>query len=144
MRKNLRLKQAVSEVIGVFLLLGITVSLFALLNYSVFHFSFNPSVTSVDLIGTIDKTNNVIKVEHDGGEPLEENMNIIITIGSHVYQNTSNKLLVDTNTDSKWNFGEIAQFHAPESLVNKYVRVEVVDPVKNTVLLSIVLQQGSS
>ena len=55
MLKKIRSKQAVSEVIGVVLLLGITISLFAILNFSVFHFSFNPSVPSVNLIGTIDK-----------------------------------------------------------------------------------------
>jgi flagellin-like protein len=141
MVKKIRSKQAVSEVIGVVLLLGITISLFAVLNFYVFHFSFNPSVTSVSLIGTIDKANNIINIEHNGGESLEGNIKVIISIGSHVYQNTSGKLLLDTNADNKWNFGETVRFHSPETMTNKYVRVEVMDPVRNTILLSVVLQQ---
>ena len=142
MVKKLRSKQAVSEVIGIVLLLGITISLFAILNFSVFHISFNPSVTSVNLIGTIDKTNDVIYIEHNGGESLDENMKVIITIGSNVYENTSSELLLDVNADNLWNFGETVRFHSPESISNKYIRVDVVDPVKNSIVLSVVLQKG--
>jgi flagellin-like protein len=144
MIKKIRSKQAVSEVIGVVLLLGITISLFALLNFYVFHFSFEPSVTSVNLIGTMDKTNNMIYIEHTGGESLEGNLNVIITIGSNAYQNTSSELLLDVNADNKWNFGETVRFHSPESTINKYIQVEVVDPIKNVIILSVVLQQGPS
>jgi len=144
MIKKLRSKQAVSEVIGVVLLLGVTVTLFAILNFSVFHFSFNPSAPSVNLIGTIDKTSNMISIEHIGGESLEGNIDVIITIGSHVYQNTSSELLRDGNADTKWNVGEIVQFRSPELIRGKYIRATIVDPNANTVLLSVVLQQGLS
>jgi len=140
MVKNIRAKQAVSEVIGVVLLLGITISLFAILNYSVFHFSFDPSVTSVNLFGTIDKTNNMIDIEHNGGESLDEHMQIIITIGSNMYNFTVSSH-PDNITDDKWDFGETVRFHSPESLTNKFIQVQVVDPVKNSILLSVVLQQ---
>ena len=145
MIRNIYSRQAVSEVIGVVLLLGITISLFAILNYSVFHFSFDTSVTSVNLIGTIDKTNNIINIEHSGGDSLKgDSTNIIITIESQVYKNTTSVLLLDGNADTKWNFGETVRFYSPESLVNKYVRVDVVDSEKNAMLLSVVLQQGVS
>ena len=140
MVKNIRAKQAVSEVIGVVLLLGITISLFAILNYTVFHFSFDPSVTSVNLIGTIDKTNNMIDIEHNGGESLDEHMQIIITIGSNTYNFTVSSH-PDNITDDKWDFGETVRFLSPESLTNKFIQVQVVDPVKNSLLLSVVLQQ---
>ena len=142
MIKKIRSKQAVSEVIGIVLLLGITISLFTILNFYVFHFSFDTSVTSVNLIGTIDKTNNVIYIEHNGGESLEGNMNVIITIGSNVYENTSSELLFDMNADNQWNFGETVQFHSPELITNKYIRVDVVDPGKNSIIMSVVLQKG--
>jgi len=144
MIKKIRSKQAVSEVIGVVLLLGITISLFAILNTFVFSYSFNPAVPSVNLIGTIDKGNNMINIEHNGGESLEGNMNIFIAIGSHVYQNTSSQLLLDMNADNKWNFGETVQFQSPEPITNKYIQIKVVDPIANTIILSVVLQQGSS
>jgi flagellin-like protein len=144
MIKKIHSKQGVSEVIGVVLLLGITISLFTILNFYVFNFSFNPSAPSVSIIGTIDKANNIINIEHSGGESLEGNIKIIITIGSHSYQNTSSELLLDMNTDTKWNFGETVRFHSPEPITNKYIRAEVMDPVSNSILLSVVLQQGSS
>ena len=142
MIKKIRSNQAVSEVIGVVLLLGITISLFTILNFYVFNFSFNPSAPSVSLIGTINKANNIINIEHNGGESLEGNINVIITIGSHLYQNTSSELLLDSNADTKWNFGETVQFHSPELITNKYIRAEVMDPVSNSIILSVVLQQG--
>jgi Archaeal Type IV pilin, N-terminal len=145
MVKNIRSKQAVSEVVGVVLLLGITISLFAVLNYSIFHISFAPSVTSVNLIGTIDKTNNVISIEHNGGESLEGTTNIIITIGSNTYRRNTSDLLIDSNKDNKWNFGETVQFSFKGiDITDKYIRTMVVDPIANTILLSVVLQQGES
>ena len=143
MIKKIRSKQAVSEVIGVVLLLGITISLFAVLNFYVFHFSINPSVPSVDLIGTIDKENNLITIEHNGGESLEGTTDIIITIGTNTYTRNTSDLLIDSNNDNKWNFGETVQFSG-EDVTGKYVRATVVDPISNTILLSVVLQQEES
>ena len=144
MRKKIRSNQAVSEVIGVVLLLGITMCLFAVLNFTVFHFSFEPSVTSVNLIGTIDKaqTYDNITIEHYGGESLDGNIQIMITIGystTPILRNVSD-LLNDLNGDNKWNFGEIIEF--PNHTKGQYIQVSVMDPVKNTILLSVVLQQG--
>ena len=144
MIKKIRSKQAVSEVIGVVLLLGITMCLFAVLNFTVFHFSFEPSVTSVNLIGTIDKaqTYDNITIEHDGGESLDGNIQIMITIGystTPILRNVSD-LLNDLNGDNKWNFGEIIEY--PNHTKSQYIQVSVMDPVKNIILLSVVLQQG--
>ena len=78
------MNHAVSEVLSVALLLGITIALFGFLNYIVFSFSFEPSAPSVNLIGSIsaDETYNNVVIEHNGGEPLDGNTEIIITIGS--------------------------------------------------------------
>ncbi len=154
MLKRMCSNQAVSEVIGVVLLLGITISLFAILNFTVFHFSFEPSVTSVNLIGTIDKADNMIYIEHIGGESLEGTIEVIITIENstetHTYQNSTSEIsrdigrwnLIEINpskNDEKWDFGETVWFHSPELMTDKYIRVDVVDPVKNSIILSIVL-----
>ena len=159
MIKKIRSKQAVSEVIGVVLLLGITVALFALLNFYVFHFSFDPSFTSVNLIGTIDKSNNMIYIEHNGGESLEGNTEIIITIGDDPpYQSSVGEIINKADTvhwtlivagqnaenPDKWDFGETVQFHSESDITGKYVQADVVNPVKNTILLSVVLQQELS
>ena len=143
MIKKIRSNQAVSEVIGVVLLLGITISLFAILNYSVFHFSFDPSVTSVNLIGTVDKaqTYDNITIEHNGGESLDGKTLIIITIGynTNPIRRNASDLLNDLNHDNKWNFGEAIEF--PNHTKGQYIQVSVIDSVKNSILLSVVLQQ---
>jgi len=51
MTKNRRSNHAVSEVLSVALLLGITIALFGFLNYIVFSFSFEQSAPSVNLVG---------------------------------------------------------------------------------------------
>ena len=149
MTKKSRSNQAVSEVLDIVLLLGITIALFAFLNYIVFSYSFNESSPSVSLIGSIDKVNNMINIEHNGGESLEGNTNVIITIESDVYQNTSRELLRDVNGDNKWNIGEIVQFDYSELYLhgditdNPYIKVLVVDLSTNSLVLSAELQQGN-
>jgi hypothetical protein len=156
---KMRSKLAVSEVLGVVLLLGITISLFVVLNLFVFSsFSFHQSGPFVSLTGTIDKTNTVINIKHNGGESLEGTTNIIITIGTTVNQRTISEIINHTNSNTtwkllvsstdknpdKWDFGETVQFNFKDiDITDKYIQVTVVDPIKNTILVSIVLQQGS-
>jgi len=148
MTNKSRSNQAVSEVLDIVLLLGITIALFAFLNYIVFSYSFDESSPSVSLIGSIDKVNNMINIEHNGGESLEGNTNVIITIESDVYQNTSRELLRDVNGDNKWNIGEIVQFdyselYSHEDITDMYIQALVVDLSTNSIVLSAELQQGN-
>lgn len=143
MIRKIRSNQAVSEVIGVVLLLGITIAMFSVLNFFVFHISFNPSAPSVNLIGSIDNERTII-IEHYGGVSLDGNTNIIITVDSEVTQKSALEVLDDTNGDYKWSFGETVQLKDLIMTDNQYVRAMVVDPTTNTILLSVVLQQGLS
>jgi flagellin-like protein len=143
MWKKTRTKKAVSEVISVVLLLGITISLFAFLNYIVFSFSFGESAPSVSLIGSVDTANNATIIEHYNGDPLRPSTNVIITIGSFTYQMAAGELLQDTNNDNLWNFGEKILFKSMAITPTTYVQVTVVDPETNTIILASVLQPGS-
>jgi|GEM_PF-1404211 len=140
MTKNRRKNHAVSEVLSTALLLGITIALFGFLNYIVFSFSFEPSAPSVSLIGSIDKANNNITIEHNGGKPLTGDTKIIITIGNTTYQKTATELL----SKNSWNFSDTVQFHYLDNITNRFVQVVVMDPASNTLLLSVVLQQGQT
>jgi hypothetical protein len=118
-----------------------TVSLYMILNSNISTFSFTSPAPIVNLIGTIDKKNNMIYIEHIGGESLEGITNVRIIIGSNTYLKTINDLLIDTNNDYKWNFGEILRFSFDGiNITGKYVQVIVIDA--NSMLLSAVLQQG--
>ena len=143
MLKKNRSKYAVSEVVGVILLLVMTMMLFAVLNFNVFSFTSVSSIPSVNLIGTIDKDNNLIILEHSGGDSLEGTTKILVIIGSDTYPNNTSDLLIDINNDKKWNLGEILEFSYKNiDIIGKQIRVMVLD--SNAVLLSVVLKQGSS
>ena len=63
-----RKDKAISEVLGVILLLVITVTLFSGLSYVVLTYPFHPSPPSVDIVGMLDDKN--ITLSHRGGEIL--------------------------------------------------------------------------
>lgn len=143
MIKKILSKQAVSEFIGVVLLLGMTIALYAVLNSNVSSFSFSSSAPSVNLVATIDEANNMIYIEHNGGESLELTTEITITIGSDIYTKNTGDLLVDLNYDYKWSFGETLKFSLEGiNISQKFIQVMVVD--SNAVLLSVILQKGLS
>jgi FlaG/FlaF family flagellin (archaellin) len=143
MLKKNRSKYAVSEVVGVILLLVMTMMLFAVLNFNVFSFTSVSSIPSVNLIGTIDKDNNLIILEHSGGDSLEGTTKILVIIGSDTYPSNTSDLLIDINNDKKWNLGEILEFSYKNiDIIGKQIRVMVLD--SNAGLLSVVLKQGSS
>ncbi|MBN2599284.1 MAG: type IV pilin N-terminal domain-containing protein [Candidatus Thermoplasmatota archaeon] len=137
MTKNRRINHAVSEVLSVALLLGITIALFGFLNYIVFSFSFEPSAPSVNLIGSIDTEQKFITIEHYGGKPLAGETQIVVTIGNDTYKKTASELLFKDT----WNFGDTVQFPY-DDITDRYVQAVVIDPSTNTLILSTVLQQG--
>ena len=150
MLKKIRSEEGVSEVLGVVLLLGMTVTLFTILNSSVSQSFFGTSIPLVNLVGTIaqDQNNITIYIEHNGGESLEGTTEVIITIGSYTITNKTSDLLIDINNDYKWNLGEKLQFKFNSTdigitdIKDVYIGVTVMD--SNAILLSAVLQQGSN
>jgi hypothetical protein len=143
MRKKTHAQHGVSEIVSTVLLLGISITLFGVLNFIVFSFSFGTPPPSVSLISTIDQATDDIIIEHYNGDSLNLTTDVVIRIGDTIYRNTVGDLLLDTNTDQEWNFGEKIQFHSPESISDKYVQVTVVDITTNSILLTTVLQQGT-
>jgi FlaG/FlaF family flagellin (archaellin) len=138
MIKKRRRNHAVSEVLATVLLLGITIGLFGFLNYIVFSFSFEPSAPSVSLIGSIDREHSNITIEHNGGKSLDGTTRIIITIGNKTYTKSASELL----SKPTWDFTDTVHFHYLDNITNRYVQAVVMDPTTNTLILSVVLQQG--
>jgi len=141
MIKKIPSKQAVSEVIGVVLLLGMTITLYVILNSNVSSFSFGSSAPFVNLVTTFDEANKMIYIEHNGGESLELKTDISVTIGNDTYTKNLADLLIDLNYDGKWSFCETLKFSLEGiDFSQKFIQVTVVSG--NTVLLSAVLQKG--
>jgi FlaG/FlaF family flagellin (archaellin) len=135
--------QAVSEVLGTVLLLGMAVSMFSLLSFTVLSYPFNPSPPSVNLVGYMGGTNNVtgktyVTVEHYGGDSL----NIITTKVIVITQETSTNVnitssLNDSNNNNMWDIGEKLVY--PVNVTENQVEVSVVDIKSNSIIMSGIL-----
>jgi hypothetical protein len=134
--KSIRNKnQAVSEVIGTILLLGISVTIFSVVYTSFLSVDAQPPAPTVDIMGTVHE--NYLILEHGGGEDVDLDFRIIVR-----YHN-----LQDINPDSspdmtevlvyrdvidngignngKWNIGEKLVFNL--SSLDKYSQFQPID-----------------
>ena len=134
--------QAVTPIIGTVLLLAMAISLFAVLNFIVFSYPHEPKSPAVNLIGAIDNGN--IVVNHYGGDSLDNQTQLIITIGSaHTVKNLSDFLSsFDENGDNKLSFGETLVYTPAVALTNRHVAVSFIDIESNSIILTAVLQRG--
>jgi FlaG/FlaF family flagellin (archaellin) len=141
MKKNYRAKKAVSEVVGVILLLAISISLFSIVNIMVFSYPFNHPVTSVNLVATIK--GNTITIKHNYGDSLGKETNIVIIgIQSEKYSATGINLN-DENNNKLWNIGETVKITpnlGPDSSGN-YI-VMIIDQANNQMIMKTVLHKN--
>ncbi|MBN1280253.1 MAG: type IV pilin [Candidatus Thermoplasmatota archaeon] len=149
--------QAVSEVVGVVLLLGIIGAFMAALTlvmYDPFSSTGNES-PAVELVGVVENDesgSSYIYFEHRGGPPLSGNVQITLT-----YEDSDHEFLVqdllpggDENNDGYWNMGEQLTYSVwpmggggtQINVVGLLVKALIIDPTLNTVLLNSVLQDG--
>ena len=139
-----RANNAVTEVLGTAMLLGMAIVLFSALQIIVFAHPFDPSAPSVNLVGTIDGDNVII--EHHGGESLSLDTEILLTIGTDTTTITAGNYL-DVNTsngDQLWNIGEKVSYPSSVSLTGCHVEVTVVDVETNSIIMRGTIQEGSS
>jgi len=152
-RKIKQKTSAVSEVLDTILLLGIAVSLFSVVSIVVLSYPFNPSPPSANIVGFVDG-NNII-LEHRGGEDLDLDTKIMVTIDddySNSYVLTINDRYIlgnESKNNNYWNIGENIIINATNDLPNldlfgSKVDVTVVDMNTNSVILTGVLKDGST
>ena len=136
---------AVSEVLGTVLLLGMAVSLFSLLSYTVLSFPFTPSSPSVNVVGYVEDTN--VTLEHYGGESLDSNITIIININKNskkiniddiLNKDDINWSLGDENNNNLWDLGEKLSYHpdSDENIIGEQIEFKIVDIKSNSVIMS--------
>jgi Mg-chelatase subunit ChlD len=103
--KNKRTNLAVSEIIGVMLMLGLSVISFSALNYYVMSAPTpNPSPI-VEISGKLDE--NEIVIMHRGGETLSLNTELLITVGGKSEKMKVGDFLdAESKMDGVWGLGE--------------------------------------
>ncbi|MDH7506667.1 MAG: type IV pilin N-terminal domain-containing protein [Candidatus Thermoplasmatota archaeon] len=155
--KNKRLKSAVSEVVGTFLLLTISVTLFSVV-YIAF-FSIQPSTPSPssNIIASMEK--DKIIFEHRSGESLSLDTKILLSFGGVDYPFTIKNLtsqfgeqfFVDSNGDSLWSIGEklVVTKQMLDFITNNkdleglQAEATVIDVNSNSIIMEGVLKKGS-
>jgi hypothetical protein len=142
MRRKLKnSNNAVSEILGTVLLLGMAVSLFSLLSYVVLSYPFTPSAPSVNLVGTIDGSDVVL--EHYGGESLDISNKVIITKGESISKVNISEYLIDSNNNELWDIGEQLVYFVGD-VTEEIIDVTVVDISSNSIIMSGIIQEEIS
>ena len=125
---------AINEIVGTMLILGISVSIFSIVYISVLTFPYSPSIPSSNIYFSLDETKIVLT--HFGGKELDLESDIYITIGDESPITLKiNDLLDDEDGDGYWGFGEqLIYYDSNEAVLEKSVEVTVVDLDSNSVV----------
>ena len=143
--KNKRRNQAVSEVVGIVLLLGISISLFAGVQLVVFSYPFEPSPPSLNLVASIDQDNIII--EHQGGERISLDALIRIKLGDLDHISIIAKDYLNQNSsddDEYWEIGEVIVYDPDLELTGVRVETSVIDKETNSVVMTGIIQRRNS
>jgi hypothetical protein len=152
--KNNRKNQAISELLGTTLLLGIAIGLFAIIQFAILSYPYEPAPPSVNIVGSIEyieNSNDQIILDHRGGESLELDTRILFHIGDqtiNINVGDSNYLDSTEKDDNKWGIGEtlvfipMADANPPIDLTSdKHVEVLIIDLESNSIIMRAVLQE---
>jgi len=142
---NQKEKLAVSEIIGVVILLAIAVSLFVMVQLIVLSYPFEPAAPSVNIVGSISEGN--ILLEHHGGESLSLETRIIFVINETTdYEIIAgeNDYLVISDNDNYWEIGEIISYSPSEDIAGKKVSATVIDVKTNSIVMYGILQEEAA
>lgn len=133
-----RIETAVSEIIGTLLLLMIVVMFFTILYLQVLSIPNPTSAAIVNIVGKIDE--NCILLEHAGGETLNLDTDISITIDNSTIDITVGDYLDDeSKEDGLWSLGERVVYPVKIDLLdlnkNPQAEIIVIDRSSNSIIM---------
>jgi len=134
---------AVSEMVGTVMLLGMAIALFSLLSVVVLSYPFNPTSPTVNVVGMVDVDkdgNDIIVIEHRGGEPLSLDTDIVFSTDTDNYPyKVSDRLEPDAINGGYWNIGEKFIINPDDlavGILNSEIRLLIVDGNSKIVIMS--------
>ena len=134
-----RANKAVSETVGTVLLLGLSISLFSVIYFSVSTIYPSSTRPSVNLICSVEE-NNII-IEHRGGKILDLDTKFTVTIAGTNEKFTVGDYLNNGSRDNGvWNIGERVVYPVGD-ITDMNVSLSVVDVHSNSVIMTVVLQE---
>ena len=136
-----RKKSAVTEIVGVALLLGMSIAMYSVVQVMVFSYPFQPSTPSINLVGSINE-DNIIKIGHFGGESISTDAKIIIRTddNSTTFIVSEDDYLTQNPSppgrDDLWEIGEFLTYPiGPTTESFNSVHVTVIDVKTNSVVM---------
>ena len=143
--KGNRKKAAVSEIVGVIVLLSMSIAMYSVLQVMVFSYPFQPATPSANLVGSINENNDII-IGHFGGESISADSKIIIRINNLDPDTIIARGSLSPNSISPdlWNIGEFVLIKDKYLTSNSVVHVTIIDAKTNSVVMMGYLQGGSS
>lgn len=136
MIKALHSNNAVSEIIGTVLLLGMAVALFSVIYYIVLTPYQSTPLVNARFFGEVE--NDTIIITHYGGESIVlSDSNLSATIDGNIVFAFE---LTDTNSNGKWDIGEKMQYQHG-NILQAEVSVTVTDKISNSILFVGTLQE---
>jgi flagellin-like protein len=132
--KHKKTDEAVSEIVGTILLLGITVSLFSVICAIVLSYPFSPSSPSTNLVGMVEE--DYLLIEHRGGKALDLGTKVSVTIGDNMSEiiTVGAYLNNESKEDNQWGIGEWFVYQDSD-ITGKKVGIAVVDVESDSVIL---------
>ena len=137
--KNIRLKLAVTEIVGTILLLTISIALFSVVYFAFFSIQPSSPSPSSDIAASVEK--DKIIFEHRSGEPLSLDTRILLNIGGNKFEVKVGDILEDANGDGLWNIGERLVYTGTD-LESLQTEATVVDVRSNSVIMQGILKEG--
>jgi hypothetical protein len=132
-----RTNKAVSEIVGTLLLLGISITLFSAIYFSVSTIYPSSIRPSVNLICSVEK--NEIIIEHRGGKTLDLDTKFTVTIAGTNEKFTVGDYLNNKSRDNGvWNIGEQVVLPVGD-ITDKNVSVSIIDVHSNSIIMMVVL-----
>jgi len=131
---------AVSEVVGVILLLGMAVTVFSLVYFSLMSAPAPVPSPDLNILGFIEDGN--ITIQHCGGEALDSETILQISLAGIRTDVSIEDYLVDLNQDGLWQMGEKVIYPPNHDLNNIEVGIGIADRYSNSLVLLGNLQEG--
>ena len=127
-------EDAVSEIVGVLLMLSISIGIFSVVYYSILSAEPVPKPSPLDVIATIKNEN--LTIIHMGGNPIGVDTKLIVAINnSTIVEDTIDNYLNTTEKqDHQWNIGETIVYPVG-NVSGKQVDVKLAEPKSNTLIL---------
>jgi len=137
-----RADKAVSETVGTLLLLGMSITLFSIIYFSIvtiYPISANPTVNLICF-----KDENTIIIEHRGGESLSLDTKILLNIGGIDNELTVGEIIEnDSNSDGFWSIGERLVYNTTQYYDNDIdytencnLGINIIDKFSNSIVMT--------